>query len=678
MVRIFILIYSIILNVEAKETASVVFQKGHVFVVDRDTKTKSRLLKNGLVRSGSLVETGARSMVRLKFKDGSSITLGPNGQIVVARIESGDTKIIGLLRGKLRSKLLPATNAAREKMIIKTRSAALGVRGTDLLTVYNEQNHITSTVTFSGDVTFFKRDDVDIEETIQSERDEDGEKYEMLEFIDQDYDLGKLRNNLVSNESRTVASGSYSGAFPGHDKASRAVKINPVQFNILKKNKNVVLRNSGKVLKNKKKGNTSLSNVHLIPTPQGEVPLVIDKDDVVIEEKSLNIRSGGNLDLDTGIYVAPPKNAVYDKKNGVYRVPEELGGIDERSGNYIAPDGLQLHPLNGFVFLTEKLKQFTQYAKLKLQKLVKLQNKYNRKLIRGLQYLKKLTRLDVRTDVNYLYTNNVVEDYYGEKRQISNTDAFMWDLEGFVGRHAFHNKRYLIYPKMSGSMKLHSRRDAPDVKRNDSANVMVGVEVHRNHIFFGKKGRLVLDVTQNTHYRDFRNLDQFDFYTEDSKLALSESYQVSPKQKIKLGGGVQFFQGHVDTDHGMIKFVDVDYQWQLAKRHFMGLHYGFKKREDNINENIILLNRYQVSYQAQNIMRKIDFHWRGRYQVVDLRKEIGYKIARLVSNKISLERRKGDYLKFSVFYQYDRQKATLGSKYSFVQHSYGGGFYFIF
>ena len=59
-------------------------------------------------------------------------------------------------------------------------------------------------------------------------------------------------------------------------------------------------------------------------------------------------RSGGFLDLETGLYVAPGKKSQLNKKLGVYE-DKSIGSLSSKTGKYIPPKGLKLDAEKGFV-----------------------------------------------------------------------------------------------------------------------------------------------------------------------------------------------------------------------------------------------------------------------------------------------------------------------------------------
>ena len=67
---------------------------------------KALTLKKGIkIRQGTSIVTGKNSFVRLRFKNGSLISLGSNSKIVVYNVGKKKTGVISLIEGKLRSKI---------------------------------------------------------------------------------------------------------------------------------------------------------------------------------------------------------------------------------------------------------------------------------------------------------------------------------------------------------------------------------------------------------------------------------------------------------------------------------------------------------------------------------------------------------------------------------------------
>ena len=81
--------------------------------------------------------------------------IGPSSKVAVSQNDPKKPKFVELLKGKIRgvvNKDGKAPAGYADKMYIQSRSASLGVRGTDFYLSYNDKNYITSNVTLKGDV----------------------------------------------------------------------------------------------------------------------------------------------------------------------------------------------------------------------------------------------------------------------------------------------------------------------------------------------------------------------------------------------------------------------------------------------------------------------------------------------------------------------------------------------
>jgi hypothetical protein len=117
-----------------------------------------------VVRQGGTIVTGPRSFVKIWLADGSTLSVGPDSEVKIPRLEGSGPPVLELLSGTLRAKVTKSAvpgpdGKPPEKLIIVTRSAALGIRGTDFYVSYTGSNEGTTLVTFEGLVAFAKRAD---------------------------------------------------------------------------------------------------------------------------------------------------------------------------------------------------------------------------------------------------------------------------------------------------------------------------------------------------------------------------------------------------------------------------------------------------------------------------------------------------------------------------------------
>lgn len=294
-------------------------------------KTGDLLKVNDELRIDDVVNTSEKSFVKIIYANGGRISVGPNSSIKLVKAKAQKISTLALLRGQLRANFDKKDNKDY-KFLIKTKSAALGVRGTDFHIIYNPDNNVSTVLTYEGKVEFAENTSNDL----MSEK--EFEKHEKI----------------------NIPPGYISGVFYNAAKASPPIKISPLQFAILDSNQELKEGTGQKIIRPKEskslEGENDLSkkDSNLVPTPKNFL------NDEYFEDQArgnITIKSGGYLDLKTGIYIHPPEDSEYDAQNDLYYPPVEFGGIDEESGEYVAPPGLILHPLKGFMFTTDVLQK---------------------------------------------------------------------------------------------------------------------------------------------------------------------------------------------------------------------------------------------------------------------------------------------------------------------------------
>ncbi|HAZ12218.1 MAG: hypothetical protein A2X86_03185 [Bdellovibrionales bacterium GWA2_49_15] len=260
--------------------------------------------------------TAEKSFVLLKYKTGAALTLGPSSKIVVDETSEKSQALIALLTGKIKATVESSQTANRKnKLIVKTKTAALGVRGTSFQTSYNPQSRITSLVTFKGNVAMAKieanQSDAKVEEVLQK-------------------------------KSVEVTKGEYAGVSDNLNVATAPVKISPEQFTKLKLNETLGATEE-KVDAKTYQAELKKNLDDLAAKPSSEKGGTFDE-----KTGSYAPRPGGLVDIESGMYVPPSKDAVFDTKLKVYKATSTIGTIND-DGSYRPPEGLKLEPGKGFV-----------------------------------------------------------------------------------------------------------------------------------------------------------------------------------------------------------------------------------------------------------------------------------------------------------------------------------------
>jgi hypothetical protein len=324
----------------AAQKVKVIFVKGKVTALLPGTVEAINVKKSQLLPEDTSVVTGAKSIIRLKFADKSTMNLGPKSKVIVARMPVKKPNMINLLSGAMKAEVNKNSNkASKNKMIIKTRSAVMGVRGTKFQTSFNAKNGNTSLVTVEGNVAMVKRKQAPpkIIGKVVEEKSSDietaqkvAEKIETIPESELDA-LDKALEN--TDEVVEVPAGRYSGVIEKSDKAPTApTKIAPAQYKALAKSMN------------------SKKKVEDIYTDKEIEKVANASNDVA----ALAPKSGGFVDFNTGLYVPPAKNAKKDDKTGVF-VSKDLGKVNADTGDYIAPKGVILDAKKGFIVDQEEI-----------------------------------------------------------------------------------------------------------------------------------------------------------------------------------------------------------------------------------------------------------------------------------------------------------------------------------
>lgn len=114
---------------------------------------------------GASIETAQRSFAKFLFIDRSQMNLAPNSEMTIESFSETDPGMISLMKGRLRSQVTrnymdtAKDDESDSKLFIKTKNAAMGIRGTDFLVTHNPAQNSTGLVTFTGSVAMVRMDE---------------------------------------------------------------------------------------------------------------------------------------------------------------------------------------------------------------------------------------------------------------------------------------------------------------------------------------------------------------------------------------------------------------------------------------------------------------------------------------------------------------------------------------
>jgi hypothetical protein len=330
-------------SVFAAQSARVLLVRGLVTKLVPGNKEAQPVKKGDKLRQDTSIVTGAKSFVKLRFADKSTMNLGAKSMVVINKLPEKKANMINLLTGILKAEVIKKTKKdTRTKLIIKTRSAVMGVRGTKFQTMYNSANKSTSLVTVEGKVTMIKQEtiakkvaevkkikaqEIAVEQNISVK--EAVKSVQEIDEVDAINQAFEAEVDVVE-----VTEGRYSGVSQAFSKPTVPVKIAPKQYNAIAKS-----------MGSKKKAIDVMKVVESDPKPEGSID---------IASNTITPKSGGIVDFSTGIYVAPSEKAELDVVTGTFTADAEIGKVNEITGDYIPPKGIKIDAKKGFVIDTKE------------------------------------------------------------------------------------------------------------------------------------------------------------------------------------------------------------------------------------------------------------------------------------------------------------------------------------
>lgn len=299
---------------------SVTKLRGDVTILELGNKDAKKVVLNQKVTKEASILTTEKSFIQVTLLDQTQVSLGPNSKIVLDQTPAENIGLISLLKGKIRTEVVKETgpSANQEKLFVKTRTAAMGIRGTNFEAMYNPENSITNLITFRGKVALVKTESTD------------------------------LHASLKEKDTVLVEKGNFAAITKNLKNATEPVKLSPVQYTGLKLNKDM----DEEIKIPKEEFQTELKNT--IKEYQEISKKELSQKKMAgheYDEKKEVLRptAGGVVDLATGIYVPP----TIDKKNyipelNIYELKSEKGEVTE-AGNYVPPKGTILDANKGFI-----------------------------------------------------------------------------------------------------------------------------------------------------------------------------------------------------------------------------------------------------------------------------------------------------------------------------------------
>lgn len=197
---LFLLLITLLLSMTqtfAEEgVATVIIMRGEVKAKEKNSENIITVTKGMWIKEGTVLQSAPKSFAKLLFIDKSEMSLGPESQMVISSFPKDQAGILTLVKGQLRSKVtkdyMEMADKDKSKLYIKTKSAAMGVRGTDFQVNFDRNTSATTLVTFSGAVAMAQ----------------------LSEAAGRSFDRTNLESTLHSKEAVLVQKGEFAGTSP--------------------------------------------------------------------------------------------------------------------------------------------------------------------------------------------------------------------------------------------------------------------------------------------------------------------------------------------------------------------------------------------------------------------------------------------------------------------------------
>lgn len=328
-------------------------------------EAKAAPIKEGApIFAGDTIATSADARVKLVLKDESEIVLPASSKFQVESFskEEKTPSVLSVFVGSLRAKVTKSAGGDT-KMLVKTPSATMGVRGTDFQAIYNEKTKMTSLVTFEGSVAMAKLDspaDATPNRMLDALRDQskavvvtEGQYSGIAPAQAQPTVPVKISTAQLETIKNSAFGAGPSGA-PGAAAAGEKKMMSPVPPGVDAKLVTGTLEEF-KAMYGKTAGAEAFEPAELhIGGPGGPYqggPGAPPPPEGFFDAASGRMAppAGGFIDMNTGLYIPPPPGSAFDPIAGVFVPPPNMGSFNPDTGAYIPPKGFMLDATKGFV-----------------------------------------------------------------------------------------------------------------------------------------------------------------------------------------------------------------------------------------------------------------------------------------------------------------------------------------
>ena len=620
-------------------THKVVQLKGEIFYLNGDGSAPKKLVLHQELQFGQIIKTSSGSFTKIKIRQGGALTIGPNTVIKILEPPTISLTALEILKGQVRATYMENSNRQKKiKLYIHTKTAAIGVRGTDFHLFFNQENHISSLLSYQGNVYFKKL--LPFEENFSN-----------IDLIDGTLGIVK------------VPQSSFSTSVPNYKNVSKPIKISPLQFKTLKKNQHLSFQQKEKNVL------PQIDTTQHKTKQNGYKESEYDSITNEFEAEDPQLRPGGYLDLETAIYVQPPKEAEYDDKNKVYIPPKEYGSVDKKSGKYIPPKGLSLHPLQGFKIISKEAKKLRKKTFLALKKMADKLNKtldhqFFNKIHNFIKSHKYLSKFKFLFDLTTLYDSNITYRYLGETFNVTNLDSMKINSSLSLEYKNFFSKRWFINPKGYFENNVHLKTNTPLVRTQDN-NTWIGLAgLGRRGRFFGLPSEVEINLINKIHFR--KSVPKKNYIRHYDQTGFSLSFRSRIKRYLKSKVKFEhYFYDKMGNKNGNINTIKYSQIYSSGKNdHF------------DLNGSLTRRTRIDLKDSVKNLKLNLIFLRNNFFDSATFFSKIGFE--KFYSGNEKDLRGYEDFWDFTVGIRTDFENFNFESKYNFqdLQSKESSGFEF--
>jgi hypothetical protein len=313
----------------AKMVATVKMFRGKVSKVLPNGVKEAIKAKGEKITEGTIISTKPGSFVQLRFIDNSVVNVGPKSEMKIEKFSRNKPGLLSVVKGEIRSQVtkdfLEISKDERDKLYVKSKTAAMGIRGTDFIFSYNQGNSATTAVLLEGEVAFAKVDA--------------GAGYNAVK-------------NAVVNNSVTMYPGEFSVVKPGMRAPTVPAVINIKQKELLVKNRNTThekKKDGGRSPASVKEPKKAIAKSTVPPGLSGNIVANEAKgvDEGVKAVTKVDVSKVGKSRGDADGYVKggtikPANGSIVHIETGVIIPPSDKSELDKNTNSYVSGGDSQM------------------------------------------------------------------------------------------------------------------------------------------------------------------------------------------------------------------------------------------------------------------------------------------------------------------------------------------------